>query len=66
MYGFSGYATNSYATRRLFSGRTIIVPVVKLGMRVLQNTYGIVNALMLRFRGTILTNPSSNSNSLEL
>jgi len=66
MYGFSGYATNSYATRRLFSTGSIVAPIVKLATRILTNTYGIANALMLRFRGTRLTNPSSSQNTLEL
>jgi hypothetical protein len=46
MYGFSGYGTNSYATSRQTG---IFGPVVRLVMRVLQNTYGIPQALMLRF-----------------
>jgi hypothetical protein len=60
MYANSGYATNTYATRRLFS----VGPVVKLAMRILTSGYGIVNVLLLRFRGTILTNPSGKNNTI--
>jgi hypothetical protein len=82
MYGFSGYATNEYGSRRFFG---LTGPLVEIANRVLQNgynvvntltsglktivltsTYGIMNSLMLRFRGTTLTNPSTNNNSLEL
>lgn len=67
MYGFSGYGTNAYATRRLFGAGGIIAPLVTLAMRVLQSGYGVVNALMLKFRGTTLANPSGNvTNTLEL
>ena len=66
MYGFSGYATNTYGTRRRF-GQGIAGPVVKLAMRILQSGYGVTNVLMLRFRGTTLVNPSGNvNNTLEL
>jgi hypothetical protein len=65
MYGFSGYATNSYATRRLFGGG-IVAPVVKLAMRILTSGYGIMNGLLLRFRGTKLRNPTNGNNTLEL
>ena len=65
MYGFSGYGTNEYGARRLF-GAGIAAPVVKLAMRILTSTYGIGKALLLRFRGTTLGNPSSNKNTLEL
>ena len=66
MYGYTGFATNSYATRRLF-GSGIAAPVVRLAMRILTGGYGIVNVLMLKFRGTVLTNPAANeTNILEL
>ena len=66
MYGFTGYGTNEYATsRRTTSG--IIGPVIKLVMRMLQNTYNIEQALMLRFRNSTLSNPEGNTNiTLEL
>ena len=63
MYGFSGYGTNEYGSRRVLG---IAGPVVKLAMRILTSTYGIVNGLMLKFRGTVLTNPSQSGNTLEL
>ena len=63
MYGFSGYGTNSYATSRQIG---IFGPVVRLVMRVLRSTYGISQALMLRFRNSTLTNPQTNNTTLEL
>jgi hypothetical protein len=53
MYANSGYATNSYATRRLF-GSGIAAPIVKIAMRILKSGYGIVNVLLLRFNNTTL------------
>jgi hypothetical protein len=65
MYGFSGYGTNAYATPRHSSG--ILGPVVVLAMRVLKNTYGIAEGLMLKFRNSTLTKPTGNTNTtLEL
>ena len=63
MYGFSGYATNEYGTRRFF-GTVIAGPIVKIAMTVWKNTYGIVhgwqntygihNVLKLLFKSTTL------------
>jgi hypothetical protein len=58
MYGFSGYATNSYATRRPFTA--IRAAAVKLGMIVLQSLYGVGEVLVLRFRNLTLSSPESN------
>jgi hypothetical protein len=63
MYGFSGYGTNVYATPRQTG---IIGPVVILAMRILRSTYGIPQALLLRFRNSRLTNPQTNNTTLEL
>jgi hypothetical protein len=46
MYGFSGYATNSYGSFR----QNRIAPVVKLAMTVLRNGYNIGLTLMLKFK----------------
>ena len=62
MYGFSGYAANSYATRRRFA--TIRLAAVKLGMIVLQSLYGVGEVLMLRFRNLTLSSPASISTNL--
>ena len=64
MYGFSGYATNSYATRRRFS--TVTAAAIRLGMIVLESVYGIGYVLMLRFRSLTLTSPETTSRTLEL
>lgn len=62
MYGFSGYGTNPYGSER----QNIIGPIVKLAMRIVQNSYNVVNALMLRFRNLTLSNPESKNQTLEL
>lgn len=62
MFGFSGYATNSYGTRRRFL--TFRAAAVKLGMVVLQSLYGVGEVLMLRFRNLTLSSPASISTNL--
>lgn len=52
MYGFSGYGTNEYGSRRFFG--SVLAPVIKIAMTVWRNTYGIVNTLLLKFRNTTL------------
>jgi hypothetical protein len=37
MYGYSGYGTNSYGSKRV----SRIPPIVKLAMTILQNGYNI-------------------------
>ena len=51
MYGFGGYATNEYAASR---PAWIPGPLVDLTMRVLQNTYGVVNSVALGLRSVVL------------
>jgi hypothetical protein len=51
MYGFSGYATNPYASSR-FSGT--LGPVVKIANTILRSFYGIGTTLLLRFKNTTL------------
>lgn len=63
MYGFSGYGTNAYGSERQSA---MLGPVIKLGMRIVQNGYNSVLTLMLRFRTLTLSNPSTNENTLEL
>jgi hypothetical protein len=64
MYGFSGFATNSYGTGRPSRG---IGPAVEMAMAMLKSVYGISNLLMLKFRRTTLSDPSDNqTNTLEL
>lgn len=62
MYGFSGYGTNAYGSER----QSLLGPIVQLGMRYVQNGYNAALALMLRFHGITLTDPSTNENTLEL
>jgi hypothetical protein len=62
MYGYSGYGTNAYGSER----QSIIAPLVKLAMRVVQNSYNVVNTVALRFRNLTVSNPESNSTTLEL
>jgi hypothetical protein len=63
MYGFSGYATNPYASSR----PTLGGPLVRVALRILQSGYSALNILRLRFRRTTLTDPSGNkTNTLEL
>jgi hypothetical protein len=52
MYGFSGYSCNSYASPR---PSRVLGPAIQLTMQILKSGYGVVNALMLRFKQTILT-----------
>ncbi len=54
MFGYSGYGTNAYGTKRA-SG--FFAPMIRLFMRVVKSTYGISEGLMLRFRTSTLTNP---------
>jgi hypothetical protein len=54
MYGFSGYATNPYATKRYTSAGAPPGPIVQLAMTFWQNTYGIANMWWLRFKNTTL------------
>jgi hypothetical protein len=63
MYGFSGYATNVYASERETPSAA---PLVVLGMRIVANSYGVMRTLVLRFRTLTLSNPSSNQRTLEL
>ena len=51
MYGFSGYGTNEYGSRRFING---FAPVIKIAMTILRNTYGILNVLLLKFKNTTL------------
>jgi hypothetical protein len=62
MYGFSGYGTNAYGSER----QSLLGPIVRLGMRIVQNGYNAVLTLMLRFRNLTLSNPATNDNTLEL
>lgn len=43
MYGFTGYGTNSYASRRTNS--SFLVRVVRLATTVLRSTYNVVITL---------------------
>jgi hypothetical protein len=51
MYGFSGYGTNAYGSERQ-SG--LIVTAIKLGMRIVRNSYNVVVPLMLQFKNIII------------
>lgn len=62
MLGFSGYGTNAYGSER----QSLLAPVVKLAMRIVQNSYNAALGLMLRFRGLTLSNPETNERTLEL
>jgi hypothetical protein len=62
MYGFNGYGTNTYGSER----QSLLAPVVKFAMRVVQNGYNAALGLMLRFRGLTLSNPETNEHTLEL
>jgi hypothetical protein len=65
MYGFSGYGTNSYASRRPF-GAIIAGPIVDLANRILQNGYGVMNTLATGVRTAVLTSTYGIVNSLML
>ncbi len=64
MYGFSGYGTNSYATRRLFS--RVTAPFVKLRSTTVRMFATLMNVIQLRFRNTTLSDPQTNRTTLEL
>ena len=49
MYGFSGYATNSYGSER----QSAISQIIRLGARVMQDVYGM--ALVFARRTATLT-----------
>lgn len=63
MYGFSGYATNVYASERQTPSGG---PLVVLAMRIVTNGYNATIALMLRFRDLTISDPATNQNTLEL
>jgi hypothetical protein len=63
MYGFSGYGTNSYGSKRQSA---VLAPARKLVSFILQNTYNLGMTLQLQFRKLILSNPQNNSSTLEL
>lgn len=65
MYGFSGYGTNEYASRRFF-GTTISGPIVKIAMTVWKNTYGIVQGWQNTYRVTNILKLLFKSTTLEL
>jgi hypothetical protein len=50
MYGFSGYGTNTYGSKRV----SLIPPVIKLAAIVLRNGYNIGVTLMLKFKNITL------------
>lgn len=64
MYGFSGYATNSYASERQAS--SLIRPVIRFAVRTLQNSYRAAQTIILKFRTTALRDPVETNTTLTL
>lgn len=61
MYGYSGYGTNAYGSKRQTGG-----PLIRLAVQIVQNGYNVALKLMLRFRSLTLSNPETNQRTLEL
>jgi hypothetical protein len=81
MYGYHGYATNAYgsdrqttlapvvklAMRIAATGYNATITVISgIFTAALLNPYNVLPAIMLRFRNLVLSNPSTNQNTLEL
>jgi hypothetical protein len=64
MYGFSGYATNSYGSER--QSASVIVQIIRFGGRVFEGLYGAAVTFM-RFGSTrTFQDPQSQSQIFQL